>query len=329
MIITRRLLTNLLCAAPLSAAIQAHAQSTNDWPSRPVRFLVPWPAGGLNDVIARSFNDKVAAALGKTVITDFKAGAAGRIGVTEIAKAKPDGYTIGMGNLGPLTIFPSLYKTMPYSVKDDLIPITMFAASPLVLVVSGSSPIKTVKDLIDAAKAKPGVLNYASVGPGSPAHLTFEILKKRTAIDLLHVPFKGTNESLPAMFAGDIHAMFDTLPLALPHIQAGKLRALAVTTSQRVPQLPDVPTLKELGLVEDEVVTWYAVIAPAGTPAPIIDRLYKEYTAAAGMPEVKKMLTDNGLIYLPNTMAQFQARIVDETARWAQLIKENNLQLDQ
>ena len=233
-----------------------------------------------------------------------------------------------MGNLGPLTIFPSLYKQMPYSVKDDLIPITMFAASPLVLVVSGDSPIKTVKDLIDAAKAKPGVLNYASVGPGSPAHLTFELLKKRTGVDLLHVPFKGTNESLPAMFSGDIHAMFDTLPLALPHIQAGKLRALAVTTLQRVPQLPDVPTLKELSLGDDEVVTWYAVIAPAGTPQPIVDRLYKEYTAAAGTPEVKKMLTDNGLIYIPNTMAEFQARIAAETARWAQIIKENKLELD-
>jgi tripartite-type tricarboxylate transporter receptor subunit TctC len=322
--ISRLLLAILLCAAPLWAS-----QAQTDYPTRPVRFLVPWPAGGLNDIIARSFNDKVSQSLGKQVITDFKAGAAGRIGVTEIAKAKPDGYTIGMGNLGPLTIFPSLYKQMPYSVKDDLIPITMFAASPLVLVVSGDSPIKTVKDLIDAAKAKPGVLNYASVGPGSPAHLTFELLKKRTGIDLLHVPFKGTNESLPAMFSGDIHAMFDTLPLALPHIQAGKLRALAVTTLQRVPQLPDVPTLKELSLGDDEVVTWYAVIAPAGTPQPIVDRLYKEYTAAAGTPEVKKMLTDNGLIYIPNTMAEFQARIAAETARWAQIIKENKLELDQ
>jgi tripartite-type tricarboxylate transporter receptor subunit TctC len=322
--ISRLLLAILLCAAPLWAS-----QAQTDYPTRPVRFLVPWPAGGLNDIIARSFNDKVSQSLGKQVITDFKAGAAGRIGVTEIAKAKPDGYTIGMGNLGPLTIFPSLYKQMPYSVKDDLIPITMFAASPLVLVVSGDSPIKTVKDLIDAAKAKPGVLNYASVGPGSPAHLTFELLKKRTGVDLLHVPFKGTNESLPAMFSGDIHAMFDTLPLALPHIQAGKLRALAVTTLQRVPQLPDVPTLKELSLGDDEVVTWYAVIAPAGTPQPIVDRLYKEYTAAAGTPEVKKMLTDNGLIYIPNTMAEFQARIAAETARWAQIIKENKLELDQ
>ena len=322
--ISRLLLAILLCAAPLWTS-----QAQTDYPTRPVRFLVPWPAGGLNDIIARSFNDKVSQSLGKQVITDFKAGAAGRIGVTEIAKAKPDGYTIGMGNLGPLTIFPSLYKQMPYSVKDDLIPITMFAASPLVLVVSGDSPIKTVKDLIDAAKAKPGVLNYASVGPGSPAHLTFELLKKRTGVDLLHVPFKGTNESLPALFAGDIQATFDTLPSLLPHIQAGRLRALAVTTLQRVPQLPDVPSLKELSLGDAEVVTWYAVIAPAGTPQPIVDRLYKEYTAAALQPAVQKLLADQGLIYLPNTTAEFQARIAAETARWAQLIKDNKLEVDQ
>jgi tripartite-type tricarboxylate transporter receptor subunit TctC len=321
--IFRLLLAFLVCCAPVSAWAQT------DWPARPIRFLVPWPAGGLNDVIARSFNDKVSQALGKQVITDFKAGAAGRIGVTEIAKAKPDGYTIGMGNLGPLTIFPSLYKQMPYSVKDDLIPISMFAASPLVLVVGGNSPIKTAQELIDAAKAKPGVLNFASVGPGSPAHLTFEMLKKRTGINVVHVPFKGTNEALPAMFAGDIHTMFDTLPLMLPQMQAGKLRPLAVTTLQRVPQLPDVPTLKELSLSDAEVVTWYAVIAPAGTPQPIVDRLYKEYTAAAGTLEVQKLLSDQGLIYLPNTMAQFQQRIAEETLRWAQLIKENKLELDQ
>lgn len=321
--IFRSILTILLCAAPLSAWAQA------DWPARTIRFLVPWPAGGLNDVIARTFNDRVSQALGRTVITDFKAGAAGRIGVTEIAKAKPDGYTIGMGNLGPLTIFPSLYKQMPYSVKDDLIPITMFAASPLVLVVAGNSPIKSAQELIDAAKAKPGALNFASVGPGSPAHLTFELLKKRTGIDVVHVPFKGTNESLPALFAGDIQTTFDTLPSLLPHIQAGKLRALAVTTLQRVPQLPDVPSLKELSLADSEVVSWYALIAPAGTPQPIVDRLYKEYTAAAGLPEVQKLLADQGLIYLPNTTAQFQGRIAEETARWAQLIKENKLELDQ
>ena len=321
--IVRMVLALLLCVG--SSAAWAQEQ----WPSRPVRFLVPWPAGGLNDVIARALNDRVSQSLGQSVITDFKAGAAGRIGVTEIARAKPDGYTIGMGNLGPLTIFPSLYKQMPYSVKGDLIPITMFAASPLVLVVSGESPIKSALELIDAAKAKPGSYNFASVGLGSPAHLTFELLKKRTAIDVVHVPYKGTNESLPALFAGDIQMTFDTLPSLLPHIKAGKLRALAVTTLQRVPQLPDVPSLKELSLADSEVVSWYALIAPAGTPQPIVDRLYKEYTAAANLPDVQKLLADQGLIYLPNTTAQFQTRIADETARWAQLIKDNRLEIDQ
>lgn len=331
--ITRRLFAALACTAPVSTFAQTQTQTQTQppagWPTRPVRFLVPWPAGGLNDVIARAFNDRVSQALGQTVITDFKAGAAGRIGVTEIAKARPDGYTIGMGNLGPLTIFPSLYKQMPYSVKDDLIPITMFAASPLVLVVAGSSPIRTAQELIDAAKAKPGAMNFASVGPGSPAHLTFEILKKRTGIDVVHIPFKGTNESLPALFAGDIQTTFDTLPSLLPHIQAGRLRALAVTTLQRVPQLPDVPSLRELSLADSEIVSWYALIAPAGTPGPIVDRLYREYTIVAGKPEVQKLLGDLGLIYLPNTTSEFQARIAQETARWAQLIRENNLRLDQ
>ncbi len=328
-----RFLLAMLCVASVSTQLQAQTpaapSATGDWPAKPVRFLVPWPAGGLNDVIARAFNDKVSQSLGKTVITDFKAGAAGRIGVTEIAKARPDGYTIGMGNLGPLTIFPSLYRQMPYSVKDDLIPITMFAASPLVLVVAGNSPIRTAQELIDAAKGRPGVLNSASVGPGSPAHLTFELLKKRTGIDVVHVPFKGTNESLPALFAGDIQTTFDTLPSLLPHIQAGRLRALAVTTLQRVPQLPDVPSLKELALADSEIVSWYALIAPAGTPQPIVERLYKDYTAAAQAPDVQKLLSDQGLIYLPNTTAQFQARVAEETARWAQLIKENKLEIDQ
>ena len=325
--ISRRSLMVTSGAAAAAGALPAAAQ--DNWPSRPIRFLVPWPAGGLNDLIARAFNDRVSKTLGQTVITDFKAGAAGRIGVTEIAKAKPDGYTIGMGNLGPLTIFPSLYKQMPYDVGKELIPITMFAASPLVLVVGAESPVKSAEELIAASRAKPGGYNFASVGMGSPAHLTYELLKKKTGIEVVHVPYKGTNESLPALFAGDIQSTFDTLPSLLPHIRAGKLRALAVTTPQRVPQLPDVPTLKELGLGDADVMSWYALIAPAGTPQPIVDRLYKEYTAAAQTPEIQKLLADQGLIYLPNTMAQFQERIVAETARWAQLIKDNKLEIDQ
>ena len=320
---TRRQLAIFLSLVPLFASLPAWAQT--DWPTRPVRFLVPWPAGGLNDVIARTFNDRVSQALGQTVITDFKAGAAGRIGVTEIAKAKPDGYTIGMGNLGPLTIFPSLYRQMPYSVKDDLIPITMFAASPLVLVVAGNSPIRTAQELIDAAKAKPGALNFASVGLGSPAHLTFELLKKRTGIDLVHVPYKGTNESLPALFAGDIQATFDTLPSLLPHIQAGRLRALAVTTLQRVPQLPDVPSLKELSLGDAEVVTWYAVIAPAGTPQPIVDRLNAAMRKVGKMEAVVTRANQLGVVLKDWTPGQMDSFAKGEVETWGKVIRDNKI----
>ena len=243
-----------------------------EWPNRAVRFVVPWPAGGLNDILARTFNDRVSKALGQPIVNDFKPGAGGRIGVADVAKAAPDGYTIGMGNLGPLTIFPNLYKNMPYDAKKDLIPVTMFAASPLALVVPANSPAKSVKDLIAMAKAQPGKLNYASVGIGTAQHLIFEMFKKADGTDMVHVPYKGTNESLPAMFDGQIHAMFDTMPLMLPQIRGGKIGAIAVSTPQRVPQLPDVPTLIEQGTNMD-VATWYAVIVPAGTPKAVTDRL--------------------------------------------------------
>jgi tripartite-type tricarboxylate transporter receptor subunit TctC len=318
-----RLLTAALC---LAFALPAAAQ---EWPAKPVRFIVPWPAGGLNDIIARTFNDRVSKALGQTVVTDFKAGAGGRIGVAEVARSAPDGYTIGMGNLGPLTIFPNLYKNMPYDAKKDLIPITMFAASPLVLVVPANSPARGVKDLIGMAKSQPGKLNYASVGIGTAQHLIFEMFKKKDGTDMVHVPYKGTNESLPHMIDGQIHAMFDTLPLMLPQLKGGKIRPLAVTTPQRVPQLPDTPTLAESGYPDIQVVTWYALIAPAGTPKAITDRLYKEYTTVSQMPDVQKFLADQGLVYIPNTQAQFATRIDTERARWGQIIAEQGIKVEQ
>ena len=314
----------LALVVSLCLASSAFAQ---EWPNRAVRFVVPWPAGGLNDILARTFNDRVSKALGQPVVIDFKPGAGGRIGVADVAKAAPDGYTIGMGNLGPLTIFPNLYKNLPYDAKKDLIPVTMFAASPLALVVPANSPAKSVKDLIAMATAQPGKLNYASVGIGTAQHLIFEMFKKADGADMVHVPYKGTNESLPAMFDNQIHAMFDTMPLMLPQIRGGKIRAIAVTTPQRVPQLPDVPTLIEQGTNMD-VATWYAVIVPAGTPKAVTDRLYREYTAVAQQPEVQKFLADQGLVYLPNAPGQFAQRIDTESARWAQLIKEQGIKVE-
>ena len=319
------MLMRLLCLALWSVfSVSALAQ---EWPARPIRFVVPWPAGGLNDVLARQFNDRVAKALGQPIVNDFKAGAGGRIGVADVAKSAPDGYTIGMGNLGPLTIFPNLYRNLPYDAKKDLVPVTMFAASPLVLVVPAGSPAKSVKEVIGMAKAQPGKLNYASVGIGTAQHLIFEMFRRKDGIDMAHVPYKGTNESLPAMFDGQIHAMFDTLPLMLPQLRAGKIRAVAVTTPQRVPALPEVPTLIEQGYDMD-VVTWYAVIVPAGTPKAVTDRLYREYTAAAQLPEVQKFLLDQGLVYLPNAPGQFAQRIDAESARWAQIIREQNIRVE-
>lgn len=316
--ITRR----ALGALGLGLAAPAAAQQ----PARTIRFVVPWPPGGLNDVIARTFNDRVSRLLGQTIVNDFKAGAGGRIGVAEVARAAPDGLTIGMGNLGPLTIFPNLYRDMPFDVARDLAPITMFAASPLVLVVAKDFRAQTIGELVAMAKAQPGRLNYASVGVGTAQHLIFEMLRGQDGVQMEHVPYRGNADSLIALLQNDVQAMFDTLPTMLPPLRDGRVRALAVTTPTRVPQLPDVPTLKESGL-DIDVATWYAVIAPARTPEPVLATFYDAYTQVSLMPEVQAFLAEQGLIYLPNTRAEFAARIAAETARWGQIIRERGISI--
>lgn len=315
----------LPAAALLAMPAVARAQS---WPTRPIRFVVPWPPGGLNDLLARSFNDRVGPLLGQTIVNDFKAGAGGRIGVAEVARASPDGYTIGMGNLGPLTIAPNLTRDMPYDVAKDLAPVMMFAASPLVLVVPANLPVHSMAEFIAAAKAAPGRMNYGSIGVGAPQHLTFELMAQRDGIQLEHIPYRGNADSLIALLGGDIQVMFETLPTILPAIRDGRVRALAVTTPQRVPQLPDVPTLVESGHAGLEVASWYAVIAPARTPAPILEKLYETYTQVAVLPEVQRFLAEQGLIYLPNTRTAFAERIGAETARWAGIIRERGISLN-
>lgn len=323
MTIARRSLPALLgLTAPGIALAQA------PWPNRTVRFVVPWPPGGLNDLIARAFNDRVGAVLGQTIVNDFKAGAGGRIGVAEVARAAPDGYVIGMGNLAPLTIFPNLYRDMPYDVARDLAPVTMFAASPLVLVVKSDFPVASVADLIARAKAQPGRLNYGSIGIGTAQHLLFEMFRLRDGIAMEHIPYRGNTDSLIAMMAGDVHAMFETLPSLLPHIRDGKLRALAVTTPNRVALLPDVPTLAEAGLPGIDIVTWYAVIAPARTPEAILDRLYAVYTEVAQRADIQALLAEHGLITMPNTRAGFAQRIAAESARWAGIIRDRGISVN-
>lgn len=321
---SRRALPALLGLAAAAPAVRAQAP----WPARPIRFVVPWPPGGLNDLIARAFNDRVGAALGQTIVNDFKPGAGGRIGVAEVARAAPDGYVIGMGNLGPLTIFPNLYRDMPFDVARDLAPVTMFAASPLVLVVNKDLPAQSVAELIALAKARPGRLNYGSVGIGTAQHLIFEMFRQRDGIAMEHVPYRGNTDSLIALLANDIQAMFETLPTILPAIRDGRVRALAVTTPTRVPQLPEVPTLAEAGQPGIEVSTWYAVIAPARTPDAVLDRLYAVYTEVAQRPDMQQFLAEQGLIYLPNTRTGFAERIAAESARWAAIIRERGISVN-
>ena len=317
---SRRALPALLTlAAPAAARAQAA------WPTRPIRFVVPWPPGGLNDLLARAFNDKVGPILGQTIVNDFKAGAGGRIGVAEVARAAPDGYTIGMGNLGPLTIAPNLYRDMPYDVAKDLAPVMMFAASPLVLVVPASLPVNTLAELSARAKSMPGRMNYGSVGVGAPQHLTFELVAASERMQLEHIPYRGNADSLIALLGGDIQVMFETLPTILPAIRDGRVRAIAVTTPTRVPHLPDVPTLIEAGHAGLEVTSWYAVITPARTPAPILDKLYDAYTQVATTPDMQRFLAEQGLIYLPNTRTNFAERIAAETARWGTIIRERGI----
>jgi tripartite-type tricarboxylate transporter receptor subunit TctC len=321
------MLRRTLLATPLAlAAAPAGAQAP--WPSRPVRFIVPWPPGGLNDLIARFFNDRVAQALGQPIVNDFRSGAGGRIGVAEVARAAPDGHTIGMGNLGPLTIFPHLFRDIPYDAARDLIPIVMFAASPLVLVVANDVPVRSVAELIAWVRARPGRSNYASVGVGTAQHLIFEMFKQRDGIAMEHVPFRGTNESLPAMLRGDIQAMFDTLPLMMTPIREGQVRALAVTTPTRVPQFPNVPTLMESGYPDIDVSTWYGVIAPTGTPAPVVSRLHAEYVRVANLPETQRFLAEQGLVYLDNAPGAFAARSAAERNRWGEIIRAQNIRVE-
>lgn len=314
--------------ALMSLALPGLAQAQAPWPSRPIRFVIPWPPGGLNDLVARAFNDKVSPILGQTIVNDFKAGAGGRIGVAEIARAAPDGYTIGMGNLGPLTIAPNLYPDMPYDVAKDLAPVMMFAASPLVLVVPASLPVNSLAELAARAKSMPGRMNYGSVGVGAPQHLTFELVAASEQMQLEHIPYRGNADSLIALLGGDIQVMFETLPTILPAIRDGRVKALAVTTPNRVPQLPDVPTLAESGHPGLDVTSWYAVIAPARTPAPILDRLYEAYTQVAVMPEMQAFLAQQGLIYLPNTRTNFAERITAETARWGRIVRDRGISVN-
>lgn len=321
-----RLLGWALCAWLGFAAMSAAAQT---YPTKPVRFIVPFPPGGGVDIVARTLASPITEALGQQVVVDNRPGAAGTVGTDLAAKATPDGYTMILGSVGPLAFSPSLSRKLAYDPVKDFAPVTLVASLPNVLLVNPSSPFRTVKDVIAVAKAKPRQLNYASAGSGTPPHLAMELFKSMANIDIVHVPYKGGPPALTDLMGGRVQLMFINILTALPFIQTGKLRALAVTTADRSLVLPDLLTMAEAGDLPGFAANdWFGILVPAGTPKRIVARLNREIVAILKRPEIRSRLSGQGAKPLANTPEEFAAFIKAEIVKWGKVIKASGAHVD-
>ncbi len=313
----------LLAVLAFAASGFAAAQ---DYPTKPIRFIVPYPPGGGTDVVARILQEPLAADLGQPIIIDNRGGAAGNIGTDLAAKAVPDGYTI-LFTLSSHTINPKLYDKLPFDVERDFVPVSLATLVPQILVAHPSVPANNVGELIALAKAHPGKLNYASVGTGSPAHIAGELLKLRTGIDIVHVPYKGGGPAVIDTIGGQVQLAFVSMPAAWQHVKAGKLKALAVTSATRSLTAPDVPTIAETvpGYLVD---SWYGALAPAKTPPAAVARLNAAFAKVLEYPQVKERLLAQGAEAAPSSPAEFDRRIKDELAKWELVIKAANIRPD-
>jgi tripartite-type tricarboxylate transporter receptor subunit TctC len=307
------------------AHAQAPARTAGGYPARPIHVIVPFPAGGATDILTRVVADKLGARLGQTIIVDNKPGAGANIGAEAAAKAPPDGYTLLMGSVASHSIAISYYRNLGYDFRRDLVPISMVGYVPNVLVVTPGLPVRSVPELIAYAKAHPGELNFASSGTGALIHLTGEMFKQMAAIDIVHVPYKGTALFLPDLIDGRVSMSLDSMPPHLPHIKSGKLRALAVTSAQRSPVLPDLPTVSEAALPGFESVAPYALFAPAGTPADIIALMNREVNAVLLLPETRVKLAEQGIETSGSTPEALASIVNGEIAKWAKVIKDGNI----
>ena len=322
MTLTRR---TLLAIAAATLTTGAFAQA---WPSKAIRIVVPFPPGGGTDIIARETSQKVAPATGWTYVIDNNPGAGGNLGVDAVAKSPADGYTIVLGQTSNLAINPTLYSKLPYDPQKDLAPIVVLADAPLVMVTGASSPYKTLADAVHAAKAKPGVVNFASPGNGTVAHLTSELFQKAAAVKTQHVPYKGANQALTDVISGNVELYMSSVPTLLGQIKQGKLRALAVTSAKRVDDLPEVPTINESGYKGFNAVTWFGLLAPANTPKDIVVRLNAEFNKALQQPALRKRLGDEGADPVGGTSEQFATLIKDDITRWGKIVKDSGAKVD-
>ena len=319
-------LGRLLAATALACglAATAHAQS---WPTKPIRYIVPFPPGGATDILARSIADKLGPALGQPVIVENRAGAAGNVGTELVAKSAPDGYTILMVTVAQ-SISESLYAKLGYNLTRDLAPVILVARVPNVMVVHPSVPARSVKEFIDYARTNPGKVNFASSGSGTSIHMSAELFKLITGVDIVHIPYKGSAAALTDLIGGQVSVMFDNLPPSMPHIRSGKLRPLAITTTTRYPALPDLPTMVEAGVPGYEASSWFGIMVPAGTSKDVVARLNAEARKIMAMADVRERFDQQGAIAGPGSPEDFDRFIRDEIAKWAKVVKASGAKVD-
>ena len=321
----------LAAFAGLLLALGAGAQAQTSaaaYPNKPIRLVVPFTPGGSTDILARAIGQELGKAWGQSVVIDNVAGAGGGIGADKVAKAPADGYTLLMGHIGTLAVNPSLYPKLPYNPVTDFAPVAWVARVPNVLVVHPGVPAKTTQELVALGKSRPGQLNYGSGGNGSAANLATEYFKLQTGTSLLHIPYRGTVPATTDLLGGQIQVLFTGAPALLGHIKSGQLRALAVSSPQRLEALPDVPTVAEAGYPGFEADQWYGVVAPAGTPPEIVRKLNAQINLALASAEMKARLSSEGATATPTTPEAFGQHIVRELARWKPVISSGRVKAD-
>ena len=312
----------------LLAALAAASSLADTWPGKPIRLVVPFPAGGGTDMVARDVSNKLATSTKWNFIVDNKPGSGGNLGIDTVAKSTPDGYSLVIGQTSNMAINPTLYSKLPYDPLNDLTPIGLIGSAPLALVVAANSPYKTLADAVAAAKAQPGGLNYATSGNGTVAHLATEMFQREAGVKLTHVPYKGASQGLTDVIGGLVHIYVSSVPTLLGHIKSGKLRALAVTASRRTDDLPQVPTVAESGYKGFEAVTWFGLLGPARLPPQVVTAVNTELNKALSSPELRKKLEDQGLDVTPASAEHFGKLIRTDIVKWGRVVKESGAKVD-
>ena len=319
----RRLSNALVAIATMLAGfIPGASFAQANWPTKPIRLIVPFPAGGGTDIIARELRNKMSST-GWNIVVDNKPGSGGNIGVDAAAKAPPDGYTLVLGQTSNLAINPTLYSKLPYDPRKDLTAISTVASSPLVMVVAADSPYKTLADVVNAAKAKPDTLNYATSGNGTVAHLAMELFQREAGVKMTHIPYKGAAQGANDLIGGLVQLYTSSVPTLIGHIRNGRMRAIVVTSATRVDDLPDVPTVAESGYKGFEAATWFGVLGPAGVPQDVVAKLNAEINKALELPDFRKRLGEQGAEILGGSPEKFASLINEEINRWGKVVKES------